>query len=521
MKQNKIVISTLRYTSLVILIIMMMVVFAMQLTGCGSNPFKGWALAANSGDIQLTKDLIFKRKDLGLTDIYSDTPLHWAARNGQADVVESLIINSKTLDINEKNQVTGETALICAVKENHKDIVKILINIGADKEAQDNTGFSALNWAAQRGNKEIIEILLKNLSSNVSLTGNSNSIVSAVYSGDLATVKLFVKEGLPINASDSYGETPLFAAVKIGNIDILKYLIKQGVDTQSTDRLGRIPIMLAAQAGYTDIISFLIDNGTDINEQTKEGYTPLVFASANGHSATVDYLLQNGADPNIRNNEGLSAIYLAAFKGHWLTEVLLLDGGTDLYKENLKITEENPYTIAPMYELAGDSYLDKNNKEKATYCFKVAEKAFIDMSNKYKSRARGEAIKKGFSFVGKVLFVSALAVAEQEHAKTEARLSAQYSALTKSKTLSEYHQRLTASSLTYERAALITSEARQRKWDEWLYSSTSNTGIKKKRLYELSEKATKKAEKIKAMLSCIEESNDEDFKKCGNLNLLQ
>lgn len=515
MKQNKIVISTLRYTS-IIPIIMTMVVFVMQLAGC-SHRFKGWAIAANSGDIQLTKDLIFKSKDLGLTDMYSDTPLHWAARNGQADVVDSLIIISKTLDINEKNQVTGETALICAVKENHKNIVKILINNGADKGAQDNTGFSALNWASRRGNKEIIEVLMKDPSSDVSLTGNSNSLVLAVYSGDLATVKLFVKEGLPINASDSYGETPLIAAVKIGNIDILEYLIKQGADTQSTDRLGRIPIMLAAQAGYIDIISFLIETGTDINEQTKQGYTPLVFASANGQGTTVDYLLQNGADPNIRNNEGLSAIYLAAVQGHWLIEVLLLDGGTDLFKENLKIAEDNPYAIAPMYELAADYYLEKNNKEKAIYCFNIAEKAFINMSNIYKSRARGEAVREVLSFVGKALLVTALAVAEQEHAKTQARQRAQYSALAKSKTLSEYHQRLATSSPSYETAALIASQERQHKYDEWVYSNTSNTNITKKRLYELSDKAVKKAEKIKAMLSCIEESNDEDFKKCGSL----
>ena len=42
----------------------------------------------------------------------------------------------------------GNTALICASYKNHKDIVKLLINAGADLNLKDNYGRTALIWSS-------------------------------------------------------------------------------------------------------------------------------------------------------------------------------------------------------------------------------------------------------------------------------------------------------------------------------------------------------------------------------------
>lgn len=53
----------------------------------------------------------------------------------------------------------GATALIFAVTFNHPDIVKLLLNSGADKTITDDKGNSALDHAKMQGFDNMIAIL--------------------------------------------------------------------------------------------------------------------------------------------------------------------------------------------------------------------------------------------------------------------------------------------------------------------------------------------------------------------------
>ncbi|VDM78710.1 unnamed protein product, partial [Strongylus vulgaris] len=77
-----------------------------------------------------------KTKSIGIDDhgITGEIPLHWAARNGHANVV-ALLANER-VDINALNK-TGESALLIASRYGHVDVVQALLERGASATIQD------------------------------------------------------------------------------------------------------------------------------------------------------------------------------------------------------------------------------------------------------------------------------------------------------------------------------------------------------------------------------------------------
>jgi ankyrin repeat protein len=66
-------------------------------------------------------------------------------------------------DVNVKNKY-GDTALIATIDRTSidKDIVKLLIDNGANVNDTDRDGFTALMHAAKKGDKDIVQLLLEN-----------------------------------------------------------------------------------------------------------------------------------------------------------------------------------------------------------------------------------------------------------------------------------------------------------------------------------------------------------------------
>jgi hypothetical protein len=79
-----------------------------------------------------------------------------AVQSGDEGAVTTLL--AKGVDVNETTG-GGQTALILAVIFGHTNLVKLLVNAGADPQLRDNLGLNAIEWANRRGSREALEIL--------------------------------------------------------------------------------------------------------------------------------------------------------------------------------------------------------------------------------------------------------------------------------------------------------------------------------------------------------------------------
>ena len=136
-------------------------------------------------------------------------PLYIASKNGDEDIVELLLAYSANIE--EKNE-QGQTALMIAIQQNnnksHLEVIKMLLEAGADFLYTDNTGHTALDWAQQNEDDDVIRLLIQyapdsptpSLSSRSSSKSKSFSVGSVEPTAlDIVTIK---QSKIPDTAED-------------------------------------------------------------------------------------------------------------------------------------------------------------------------------------------------------------------------------------------------------------------------------------------------------------------------------
>lgn len=82
--------------------------------------------------------------------------LQSSVSNGRIKIVK-LLLDIGYCDVNDSSD--GITVLMFAAKDSSPDMVKLLLDYGADKTIVDETGRTAYDYAVERGNSEIAELL--------------------------------------------------------------------------------------------------------------------------------------------------------------------------------------------------------------------------------------------------------------------------------------------------------------------------------------------------------------------------
>ncbi len=118
--------------------------------------------AGAEGYLDILRLAIEAGADTTIKNRYGGTALIPASERGHVEVVEELL-NKTDVDVNHVNRL-GWTALMEAVVLSdggvqHQEIIKILLNHGADQSITDNDGITPLQHAKDKGYLEIVDIL--------------------------------------------------------------------------------------------------------------------------------------------------------------------------------------------------------------------------------------------------------------------------------------------------------------------------------------------------------------------------
>lgn len=123
--------------------------------------------ASRGSHFEIVKLLLLHNADVNTRDLEGNTALHWAAknefRNKYAPAILKILIEKETV-INAKND-QGYSALIYAVdslSDQTEDMLKVLIENGADVNLCSENGDSPLHFAAKHGSEKAVRLLLEN-----------------------------------------------------------------------------------------------------------------------------------------------------------------------------------------------------------------------------------------------------------------------------------------------------------------------------------------------------------------------
>ena len=119
---------------------------------------KAFIQGAYDGNLEEVRVLVDKGVDVNLRDQKKRTPLILAAYNGHTPVVDFLV--GKGADVNARDG-DGQTALMYASKRSFNETAALLLDKGAEVNTQSKKrGINALMLAAVAGNEELVRMLL-------------------------------------------------------------------------------------------------------------------------------------------------------------------------------------------------------------------------------------------------------------------------------------------------------------------------------------------------------------------------
>ncbi|KAL2819101.1 purine and uridine phosphorylase [Aspergillus granulosus] len=180
---------------------------------------------------------------------------------------------------------------------------------------------NALQAASRKGYKEIVWILLDH-GADVNAQGGyyNDSLQAASYGGHKEIMQTLLDHGAKVNSQGGHYNTALQAASYKGHRDILQLLLDHGADVNAQGGVYSSALQAASYNGHREIMQLLLDHGADVNAQDGDYNTALQAASYKGHKEDV----------NAQGGDYGNALQAASHGGYKEIGQILLEHGAEL-----------------------------------------------------------------------------------------------------------------------------------------------------------------------------------------------
>ncbi len=313
--------------------------------------------AAYGSDPGLIHFLIDKGAKPDVTDATAQTPLHNAAMNDRREVAAALLERGATLETRDDYQRTA--LILCARERGQAATGRLLIDAGADVNAQDKFGSDALELAAWRGKADFVDLLLEK-GARVPESGEKWQMgISVAASQGLSKLFRRLTEGKPDSRVLSAGLSLLSDAAAGGSSEIVGLLLDKGCDPARADRFGWTPLHYAARDGRIDAARILLGKGAPLDARTIMGQTAYNVAVEREMEAAAVFLAEKGADRSDTRFPVLDGDYLGQKSpagGAELFGLGIISSIWGLHSTAVFSPDGNEVYWAPMITLPGAVY---------------------------------------------------------------------------------------------------------------------------------------------------------------------
>ncbi|KAK3265375.1 hypothetical protein CYMTET_25936, partial [Cymbomonas tetramitiformis] len=175
-------------------------------------------------------------------------PLHGAAERGTVEVVRKLVDMGAEVDAEDGE---GRTALTVALAFGQEGVARALLEAGAGVNA--GTGQRPFHGAAKRGTVEVVkEFMEKGVEVDVEDREGCTALTVALAFGQEAVARALLEAGAGVNGG--MGRRPLHAAAERGMVEMVRELVGKG----------QRALHLAAKDGLYEAVRQLLDAGAEL-----------------------------------------------------------------------------------------------------------------------------------------------------------------------------------------------------------------------------------------------------------------
>jgi ankyrin repeat protein len=251
------------------------------------------------------------------------------------------------------HRITSMPHLTIVSSLGHNEVVKMLLDKGADVNAQGGDYGNALQAASARGYEQVVETLLDK-GADVNKQGGlySNALNAAAVESHIATLELLLKNSADVSRHDSQRKSVLHHATNSADcrLSLVELLLSKGAPANTIDIENMTPLHYSVKFGHKCIVRLLLDNGVSVDTRVyrkswsrntvrtdtlyqlsvlesesesesepnvscmSAGLTPLHFAALTGNLVMTKFLLERGADPNALSGYNESPMHLTLRK---------------------------------------------------------------------------------------------------------------------------------------------------------------------------------------------------------------
>ena len=288
--------------------------------------------AVRSGDLAKVMELTKDGKDIESFDGSGWTPLHIATTRDNMDILRYLLSQNPRLEICGK-KMNKDTPLSYAAFNGQADAIKILLNSGADVHARNDCDYSPIMVAASERHAEAVSKLLSGGANPNDATGfRGTALLLASGSGRwrLPTLRALIEGGADVKPKHLNGFTPILNIAKYGGEDEMAYLIEQGCEADSPQFDGFTPLATAIKQSKKECVKLLLDAGADRNRIIPGGFRPIHLAAKCPNWQIMQMLLEKGdvqidAQTHEKRKTALHLAYEA--KNITIAKILMKYGG--------------------------------------------------------------------------------------------------------------------------------------------------------------------------------------------------
>ena len=219
----------------------------------------------------------------GYTSQDNETPLRHVALYWIHDVIKFLVVE-RLWDVNARGSDFDDTPLGLTCPHSQ---ARVLLKHDPDKEIQCRADYSPLHHASLSGSVDIVRFLLER-GADVTALGNRKNITlyMAPRSGNASVVGVLLERGADVNARNIYNRTPLHEASNDGYAESSRVLLEHRADTDARNTWDETRSHLISPGGYLDLTQLLFQRRCSCVGQPWPN-TPSQNPSERGHQDVI------------------------------------------------------------------------------------------------------------------------------------------------------------------------------------------------------------------------------------------